>query len=160
MAQTSTSRIEIRREDAASPLGQDLLGGWRRELTARYGTLSEGDEGCPTAEPAEMAPPSGAFLVARLDGRPGGCGGVKRLDARTGEVKRMYVDPGFRRQGLARRLLEALEGAAREIGYARVRLDTGWAQPEAHGLYRSAGYAEIPAYNRNPYATLWFEKRL
>ena len=62
--------------------------------------------------------------------------------------------------GLGRRLLEQLEAHARELGIERLRLDTGDLQPEALGLFRSSGYAEIPDYNGNTWATYWMEKRL
>src|SRR2546422_389998 len=57
-------------------------------------------------------------------------------------------------------LLDALEDAARNLGYERIRLDTGVHQPEGLALYRSAAYAEIPRYNDNAYAGYWFEKEL
>ncbi len=72
----------------------------------------------------------------------------------------MYVAPAGRSQGVARALLGALEDAARERGYARVRLDTGPRQPHARTLYLSAGYHEIPDYNQNPAASFWGEKDL
>lgn len=114
----------------------------------------------PPSGPDEMAPPQGAFLVAYVDGEPAGCAGLRRLDGRTGEVKRMYVTPSARGRGVARALLAGLEDAARRAGYERVRLDTSAAQPEARALYCSAGYGEIPAYNDNAYAAHWFEKAL
>ena len=95
-----------------------------------------------------------------MDGEPAGCGGLKRLDAETGEVKRLYVAPEFRGRQLSRRLLAALEDGARELGYGLVRLDTGERQPEALALFRSSGYREIPDYNGNRWARYWFEKRL
>jgi GNAT superfamily N-acetyltransferase len=88
------------------------------------------------------------------------CGGVKRLDDATGEIKRMFVAPEARGRGVARALLAALEETARGLGYERVRLDTGAKQPHAQALYASAGYAAIPDYNRNAYASYWFEKEL
>ncbi len=65
-----------------------------------------------------------------------------------------------RSRSLGRSILSALEEEARRLGYRRVRLDTGPRQPHARALYRSAGYAAIFAYNRNPYATYWGQKRL
>jgi GNAT superfamily N-acetyltransferase len=88
------------------------------------------------------------------------CGAVKRLDQQTGEIKRMFVAPGARGQGVARALLGALEDTARELGYERVRLDTGAKQPHAQALYPSAGYTPIPDYNDNVYASYWYEKVL
>jgi GNAT superfamily N-acetyltransferase len=156
---TSVSHeVVIRAEDAALPTGQGLLDGFRRELVKRYGHFDEAAS--PSATPADFAPPSGRFLVVYVDGLAVACGGVKRLDASTGEVKRMFVAPAARGRGVSRILLTALEDAARELGYSRMRLDTGREQHEAQGLYPTAGYAEIPDYNGNPYASVWFEKTL
>lgn len=113
------------------------------------------------APPEELDPPDGRFLVASVDGRPVGCGGVRRIADGVAEVKRMWVDPAFRGRGVGRRLLEALEVAARdELGCTRVRLDTSDHLRAAVGLYRAAGFREVEPYNDNAYATLWFEKRL
>jgi GNAT superfamily N-acetyltransferase len=68
--------------------------------------------------------------------------------------------PHARSRGLARALLAALEAAARDLGYERVRLDTGARQPHARALYEAEGYRSIPDYNGNPYAAFWAEKRL
>jgi GNAT superfamily N-acetyltransferase len=72
----------------------------------------------------------------------------------------MYVVPEARGRGLARRLLEALEDAARATGHRVARLDTGARQPHARALYESAGYRAIGDYNGNPYAVFWGEKAL
>ena len=125
--------------------------------------LYEGEADIGPARDAQMfEPPAGAFLAVRIDGRPVGCGGVCRFDETRAELKRMYVDPGARGLGLGRKLLEALEAEARRLGYVAVVLETGDRQPEALGLYTSAGYARIPCYE--PYASralsLCFEKRL
>ena len=89
-----------------------------------------------------------------------GCGGVRILKPGVAEIKRMYVVPEARGRGVARALLAALEDAARDLGYDRVRLDTGPRQLAAEHLYRSAGYEEIPDYNGNYMASFWGEKRL
>ena len=153
-----TTELEIRAEDAALPSGQDLLDGFRRELVKRYGHFDEAKS--PSARPEDFSPPSGRFLVVYLDGRSVACGGVKRLDATTGEIKRMFVAPRARGRGISRVLLGALEDAARDLGYERVRLDTGAKQTEAIGLYESTDYTPIEDYNQNPYASLWYEKAL
>ena len=85
---------------------------------------------------------------------------VKKLDEDTGEIKRLYVAPHARRDGVARRLLGAIEDVARDLGCQLVRLDTGDKQPASLNLFRSTGYVEIPDYNGNPYASYWMEKRL
>jgi GNAT superfamily N-acetyltransferase len=117
-------------------------------------------DGAPSATPEDFSPPGGGFVGIYDGERAVAGGGVKRLDDGTGEIKRMYVVPDVRGQGLARQLLGALEDLARELGYTRVRLDTGNRQPHALALYLSAGYFEIPDYNGNPYASFWGEKVL
>jgi GNAT superfamily N-acetyltransferase len=131
----------------------------QREMHGVYG---EADIG-PTREAPMFAPPDGVFLVLRDDGdRAIGCGGIARFDDTRGEVKRMYVVPEARGRGLGRRLLEELEAAARGLGYTSLVLETGDRQPEALGLYASAGFERIPCYP--PYdsreLSLCFEKRL
>ncbi|HEY2073073.1 MAG TPA: GNAT family N-acetyltransferase [Gaiellaceae bacterium] len=107
--------------------------------------------------------PDGVFLVVRGDdGTAVACGGVARFDATRGELKRMYVVPEQRGRGLGRRLLVELEAEARRLGYESLVLETGDRQPEALGLYVSAGFERIPCYP--PYdsraLSLCFEKRL
>ncbi len=102
------------------------------------------------------------FLVARIGSRPVACGAVRELDPATGEIKRMFVRPEHRGQGVARAILAALEARAGELGYATLRIETGSRQPEAVGLYTSAGYVAIPPFGKyvgNPYSHC-FEKRL
>jgi len=114
----------------------------------------------PTREPAMFVPPDGVFLVVRDEGRAVGCGGVCRFDETRAELKRMYVVPEARGRGLGRLLLVALEDEARRLGYDGIVLETGDRQPEALGLYTSAGYERIPCYG--VYATralsMCFEK--
>jgi len=117
----------------------------------------------PTREAAMFVEPDGVFLVVRDDeGRAIGCGGVCRFDGTRAELKRMYVVPEARGRGLGRLLLVELEAEARRLGYARIVLETGDRQPEALGLYASAGYERIPCYGI--YATralsMCFEKTL
>src|SRR5581483_7384911 len=97
----------------------------------------------PRAGPAELSAPGGAFIVGLIEGVPVCCGGVKRLDARACEIKKMYVVPEHRGEGVARVLLHALEDKARSLGYEVARLDTGPKQGSAQRLFESEGYAEI-----------------
>ena len=117
------------------------------EIDARYG--GEPGSGGPP-RPEEFAAPAGTFLLARVDGRPAGCGGLCRQDAETAEVRRMYVVPEARGRGIGRVLLTGLVEAAGELGYRRVRLETGDKQHEAMGLYTDAGFRPIPCWG--PYA--------
>jgi GNAT superfamily N-acetyltransferase len=114
-----------------------------------------------SADPVELTPPHGTFLVVRAeDGNPVGCGAVKLLDPHTAEIKRMWLAPEVRGKGLGRQLLDALEDAARGLGATEARLDTNGTLDAAVALYRAAGWAEVPAYNDNVYATHWFAKTL
>jgi GNAT superfamily N-acetyltransferase len=110
--------------------------------------------------PRDLAPPGGVLLLARVDGEPAGLGGVRHLETEVAEVKTMYVDPAHRGQGLARAILTELEAIARAHGCRATRLDTSDYLTDAVNLYRAAGYREVPAYNANPKANLWFERSL
>jgi len=149
---------ELRPADPAAEPGASLLAAMVAEIVSLYGPGNAADPGGVAAP--EPSPPAGAFRLIWEDGAAVACGGVKRLDAVTAEIKRMYVVPAARSRGHARRLLAGLEAAARELGYRRVRLDTGPRQPHARALYESEGYVAIPDYNGNPRATFWFEKVL
>jgi GNAT superfamily N-acetyltransferase len=155
----------IRRARAAEPEAVRLLADYGAELVARGRPYSPvdpppGAAGASWVEVHEMEPPGGAFLLLCEGEEPVACGGLRTLGPRLGEIKRMYVAPAARRRGHARRLLEALEEAARAAGLERLRLDTNAQQPEALLLYAATGYAEIADYNASPTATHWFEKRL
>jgi GNAT superfamily N-acetyltransferase len=121
----------------AAPLVAALI----EELAGRYG-----EELTVPYDAGLFAPPDGLFVLAVEGGAALACGGFVRFDAATAELKRMYVTPAARGRGLARRLLAHLEGAARGAGYTRIVLETGDRQPEALGLYRVAGYTEMPRY--------------
>lgn len=108
----------------------------------------------------DYTPPRGRFLIARLFGRPIGCGAVRTLEPGVGEIKRMWIAPNARGLGIGRRLLDELERVARRRRLRAIRLDTNASLTEALHLYRSAGYRRIPRFNDNPYAQRWFEKRL
>ena len=120
-----------------------LLAELDADLDARYG----GGEGVH-AHPLEFAPPAGGFAVLYLAGEPMACGGFRRVDATTAELKRMYVRPAGRRRGHGRRLLRALEEAAAGAGYTDLWLETGVPQPEAISLYETAGYTRMPPFGQ------------
>jgi GNAT superfamily N-acetyltransferase len=110
--------------------------------------------------PANLTPPAGVLMLARVDGDPAGLGGVRHLDTPVAEVKSMYVAPAYRGTGLGRRIIAELERIAVEHECRATRLDTSRYLTPAVTLYRSAGYEEVPDYNGNPKADLWFERRL
>jgi GNAT superfamily N-acetyltransferase len=136
----------------------ELLGGMADELNELYGTTSRLNH--PALSPGELRPPGGAYLVGWQGDLAVAGGGVRELEAGVAEIKRMYVRPSARSQGVAAELLAALEATARSLGYGAVRLDTGPMQRHALSLYRRAGFADIEPYNDNPFACFWGEKRL
>jgi GNAT superfamily N-acetyltransferase len=148
--------VEVRRIAGTEPVALELVAAMVDEMSGPY---EPGLARSPLA-PEELAPPGGGFVVLREGGRAVAGGGVKRLDARACEIKRMYVVPDARGRGLGLVLLAALEQLARDLGYSVARLDTGAKQPGVQRMYEDAGYAPIPDYNGNPYASFWGEKRL
>ncbi|HEY0782058.1 MAG TPA: GNAT family N-acetyltransferase, partial [Thermoanaerobaculia bacterium] len=113
-----------------------------------------------SAEDDELRLPAGLILVARLRGEPIGCGALKLHGRAPAEIKRMWVSASTRGLGIGRRLLAELERRAADHGVRKVRLETNRSLVEAIAMYRAAGYAEVPAFNDEPYAHHWFEKRL
>ena len=140
------------------PVVRELTAAQQAELRGRYG---------PDSEPG--VPPSGTDVAVVLvavddDGTPVGCGALRPLGPDSAEVKRMYVVPAARRRGLAGLLLQGLESAALERGWTTLRLELGPGQPEAVGLYTSAGYTRTGAFGHyvrpDEDWSLYFERRL
>lgn len=107
--------------------------------------------------PGKYAPPAGALLLARADGEAAGTVALRKLDATTCEMKRLYVRPAFRGRrtadgrSIGRALAEDIVAVGRERGYRRLRLDTiGGKMLQALSLYRSMGFVEIPPYYASP----------
>ena len=157
-----SERVPEVRIDAVSPKSPAAawtLARYFEELARRF---EEGFDPAKSVVPdaSELAPPDGVFLVVSVDGRWVGCGGVKRVDPQTGYIKRMWIDGSMRGLGLGRRLLEALERAAVDLGCSVAQLETNRALKEAVRLYRRSGYEEVAPFNDEPYAHHWFERRL
>lgn len=155
----SAPAVEIVREQPDSDVASALLRRYYEELDSRFPGGFDLERTVAVSS-TELVPPHGAFLAARLEGRPVGCGVVRKLAETTAEIKRMWIDPAARGHGVGRRLLGSLEQAARELGCELVQLDTSAHLVEALRLYRSSGYHDVPAYNDNPYAAHWLAKRL
>lgn len=100
--------------------------------------------------PQEYGPPAGAFLLARDGVVPIGCVGLRRFSERAGEVKRLYVVPHARGCGVGRALAERIVATARQLGYARLLLDTLRSMSEAQALYMSLGFRPTAPYRYNP----------
>jgi GNAT superfamily N-acetyltransferase len=159
MAELDVIRPEIRREEITSLIAQQLILALNAELEDRYP-----EEGANhfRLDADEVADGRGAFLVAYLDGRPVGCGAVRRNEPDVAEIKRMYVVPDVRGRGIAWQVLNELEAEARRLGVRRVVLETGLRQAEALALYRRAGFVEIPLFGEylDSPLSVCMEKRL
>lgn len=146
--------VEFRRCDPALPPASELIDAVLDEYDAIAGRALSGG---PCATAAAFSPPGGAFLAGFI-GQTAVCGGgIKALGGGAAEIKRMYVVPRYRRRGVGRALLHALEAAARDRGHQVMRLDSAAA---TWPLYLSAGDREVANYNDNPHAAFWGEKRL
>jgi GNAT superfamily N-acetyltransferase len=135
--------VSVQRSDLLSPVARSLIEALNAELSRMYP-----EEGANhfRLDPDEVADGRGAFLVAARAGQPVGCGAVRRIEAQTGEIKRMYVRPEERGRGVGRALLAALEAEARALGLSRLVLETGLRQAEAITLYRRAGFTDIAPF--------------
>src|SRR5436190_1497007 len=153
------SMVHVAVEDPTTPDARWCLEQYFAELDDRF------DAGFDPAlsihaDAHELVPPAGAFFIARLRERPVGCGALKLHRDAPAELKRMWIAPVARGLGVGRRLLQELERHAREAGAAVLRLETNHTLTEAIALYRRSGYLEVDAFNDEPYAHHWFEKRL
>lgn len=141
MGDPGVVKIELVDSDHDGPLAAILIAEIQHELTLRYGGPDE-----TPVQPGQFAPPSGAFLVAIVDGTPVGCVALRRVSDTDVELKRMYVRNEHRRRGLAGMILAAAEQRAADAGYRRVLLETGLQQPEAMALYEANGYEPIVGF--------------
>lgn len=91
-------------------------------------------------------PPFGQIIVAVYESIICGLGSLKTINSEIGEIKRMFVDPTFRRLGAGRAILEALLRESKNTGYKKVLLDSPKFMEAAHSLYRSFGFHDIEAY--------------
>lgn len=152
--------VELRQVDPELPDAQRCLRAYVAELNRRAPQRGFDPSKGATAEPHEVRPPNGAFVIAYLRGDAIGCGAVKHQAGNVTDIKRMWLAEPARGLGLGRRLLEHLEQLAREHGSHEAHIETSDVLPEAIALYRSAGYREVPPFNDEPFADRWFSKPL
>ncbi|HEX3691609.1 MAG TPA: helix-turn-helix domain-containing GNAT family N-acetyltransferase [Solirubrobacteraceae bacterium] len=155
----TASLVQTRVIDPEHPDARRCLRAYVAELNRRSEIPFDPRNGS-TAEPHEVRAPAGAFVVAYLNGEPIGCGAVKHRPGGPSDIKRMWVAESARGLGIGRRLLRELEDLVRDSGALVARLETNASLVEAIALYRSAGYAEVPAFNDEPFAHHWFAKPL
>ncbi len=113
-----------------------------------------------SADARELTAPEGALIIARLHDNPIGCVALKFHKNSPAELKRMWVSPSARGLRVGRRLIDEVEKHARQAGVRAIRLETNRTLREAIALYRQSGYVEVDAFNSEPYAHHWFEKKL
>lgn len=153
------SMVTVEVEDPSTPDARWCIQQYIDELDKRFDAGFDPARSISATE-RELVPPAGLLVIARLRGEPIGCGALKFHRRAPTELKRMWVSPDVRGLGIGRRLLVDLERHAREAGASVVRLETNRSLNEAIQLYRSTGYREVKAFNKEPYAHHWFEKRL
>jgi DNA-binding MarR family transcriptional regulator/GNAT superfamily N-acetyltransferase len=151
--------VQIRASDPASSAAQFCLQSYFTELGSRFEAGFDPGASIP-ATAADLAEPAGLLLLAQIHEETIGCGALKFHGTGPAELKRMWVAASARGLGVGRRILTELELHARQRGITVIRLETNRRLTEAIHLYRSAGYAEVPAFNDEPYAHHWFEKHL
>ena len=151
--------VEIERVDPADPRARYCMREYVAELDRRFEDGFDPSVSI-SADDEELRPPAGLVLVATSRSDPIGCGALKFHGADPTELKRMWIAPEARGLGVGRRLLAELESEASRNGSRTIRLETNRSLTEAIALYRSAGYEEVSAFNDEPYADHWFEKRL
>jgi GNAT superfamily N-acetyltransferase len=137
----TVSFVVVRQDD---PRAVPLLDALTDEYESRYGAGVGAEYRDLYAYPAdEFAPPGGVLVLALEAGVPVAGGAFRRHDGTTAELKRIWTAATHRRRGYGRRVVAELERLARERGYRRIVLTTGWRQPEAVGLYLSLGYTPL-----------------
>lgn len=153
------SAVSVQVCDPRHPDARSCLRAYFAEVEQRFEDGFDPGRGVRASD-ADMTPPAGVFLVARLHSEPVGCGGLIFHGSAPAHIKRMWVAPAVRGLGLGRRLLAELEAHAAARRVPAVRLDTNRVLREAIGLYRSAGYREVAPFNDEVHAHHWFEKTL
>ena len=152
-----TITLHLTDPDAAEALS--LLAAYSRFLTVTMLDDAPNPIPLPLPDAAAYRPPAGAVLVAYTSGQPIACVCLHTLSPGLGEVKRLYIAPQARGQGLARQMMRAIEDRARTLGMTRLNLDTNAALTTAIALYRATGWTDIEPYTGHP-ATHWFSKTL
>jgi 2-haloalkanoic acid dehalogenase type II len=163
LAHVATARPRVALQEATSPLALAHVRALFHEYAAGLGIdLAFQGFGSEVASlPNAYAPPGGVLLLATYGVQVAGCAALRPFEGAICEMKRLYVRPAHRRHGIGRMLAAATLCAARQAGYARIRLDTLPSMRAAIALYRSLGFHEIPPYRYNPVpGTLYLERSL
>jgi GNAT superfamily N-acetyltransferase len=149
--------LEVKRVDPDTPEAGPLLVAYFRELRER---LAPESVEVKARWPDDFRGARAAVVLGSQAGHAVGCAGLRPLEEGTLELKHFFLAPQVRGRGLGRVMLSGVEDVARQLGARRIVLDTAAPLLEAAGLYRSAGYRDIPRFNDNPVAVAWFERVL
>lgn len=152
-------QVELRATDPDAPESQECQRAYFTELEDRVPHAHAQDFPLPDPEADSYRPPQGQFLVAWSDEMPVACVALKRLDATTGEVKRLWVADVARGQGLSRRMMQVIEAEARTMGLRSLKLETNHVLAEALALYRATGWTDTDPFTDLP-ADTWLAKVL
>jgi GNAT superfamily N-acetyltransferase len=141
-------RVSSHEETEAAVALAKEYGAWAlRVAKTEYGidAEAESEHGLSTSI-EELLQPRGRLYIAEMEGVPVGIGGLKPVSEEMAEIKRMYVLPSARGEGIGRALLARLLDDARELTFRVVRLESAAFMAEAHTLYRSFGFEDVPPY--------------
>jgi putative acetyltransferase len=152
----TVTKVTAKAEDVRSLEAQTLI----KLLSEELAELYETEDGSAGFIPEDVEVPRAAFVVARIDGQPVGCGAIRPLSEQSVEVKRMYTLSEHRRKGVAQAILLELERLAKEFNYETIKLQTGPKQPEAVALYKKLGYYPIPRFSGDWEEIFAFQKVL
>lgn len=152
-------KVTITEEPFESADARRLIAALDEHLSSHY---APEERFGPNLKPAQLASGVGTFVVARDGGRAIGCGALRKLDDTRAEIKRMYVEPDLRGRGVARHILDHLEGVGKDMGVQRLVLETGIYQAEAIALYRRAGFRPVRCWGEYAEAltSVCFEKNI
>lgn len=153
-------QVEIRDADPDDPAALYCLGAYFELVASKAPGFTPAMATLPLTDPQTFCPPLGAFLIAWSEDLPIACVSFRpTAEPSVAEIKRLWVDPMARGQGLGRRMMRAIEARARDMGFTHAKLDSNTVLTEAIALYRSDGWSDIPAYTGAP-ANIWLGKRL
>jgi N-acetylglutamate synthase-like GNAT family acetyltransferase len=132
--------IQYRFVSFKSALSQEIIRECERNIIDRYGgTINN----YPVSD---FEVPTGSFMIGEIKNTVVACGGFHRLNKNVAELKRIFVQPAFRQQGIAQGLIMALEQRAKELGYTEIWLETATLPEDSTRLYKKMGYHEIPGF--------------
>ncbi|WP_330276709.1 GNAT family N-acetyltransferase [Lentzea sp. NBC_00516] len=151
-----TDEVHWTRPDAPEVAG--MMAELLHEYVSRYGQAAR--ERMERFPDSTLTPPDGGLMVLLRNGTAVAGGAFRRYDEQTAELKRIWTHSSYRRQGLARRVLDVLRDETSRLGYRRLYLTTGPRQPEARALYLAAGFTPLFDVTVPPAGPLPFEKAL